>query len=60
MEKPKSSRLDYLLSIPYETDEELDRIIYDDILREVQSIADLRHGHIAYDMGELGNPERSW
>jgi hypothetical protein len=38
----------------------LDRIIYDDILREAQFIADLGHGHIAYDIWEQGNPERSW
>ena len=46
--------------MPYETDEELDRIIYDDILGEAHDIADLRNGFIEYDMWELDNPERSW
>ena len=32
MEKPDKGGHRYILTIPYETEEELDRIIYDDIL----------------------------
>jgi DNA invertase Pin-like site-specific DNA recombinase len=60
MDKPASGRPDYLLTIPYETDDELDRTIYDDILAEAHHIADLRNGFIEYDMWEVDNPERSW
>ena len=50
----------YILTIPYETDEELDRIIYDDILREAHSIANLRNGSIEADVISLDDPDRSW
>ena len=60
MEKPDKDRGRYLLTIPYETDEELDRIIYDDILREAHFIADLRHGFIEADVISLDDPDRSW
>ena len=36
-------RGEYLLSIPYETDEELDRIIYEDIWVEAKRIAEAHH-----------------
>jgi hypothetical protein len=48
------------LTIPYETDEELDRIIYDEILGEAHRIADLRNGHIEADVISLDDPDRSW
>lgn len=60
MVKPQNGRPDYLLSIPYETEEELDHIIYADILREAYETAGLRHGFIEYDMWEVDNPERRW
>ncbi len=51
---------EYILTIPYETDEELDRIIYDDILWEATRIADLRNGFIEANVVSLDDPERSW
>jgi hypothetical protein len=50
----------YVLTIPYETDEELDRIIYDDILAEAHQIADLRNGFIEADVVAVDDPDRSW
>ena len=60
MEKPDTAGHRYLLTIPYETDEELDRIIYDDILGEAHRIADLRNGFIEADVISLDDPDRSW
>ena len=60
MEKPDKDGHRYILTIPYETDEELDRIIYDDILGEAHRIADLRNGFIEADVISLDDPERSW
>lgn len=51
---------EYLLTIPYTTDEELDQIIYDDIWREADSIADARHCFVEGDTVSLEDPERSW
>ena len=60
MEKPHKDGHRYILTIPYEIDEELDRIIYDEILGEAHSIADLRNGHIEADVISLEDPDRSW
>jgi DNA invertase Pin-like site-specific DNA recombinase len=60
MEKPHKDGHWYILTIPYETDEELDRIIYDEILGEAHFIADLRNGHIEADVISLDDPDRSW
>jgi DNA invertase Pin-like site-specific DNA recombinase len=60
MEKARSDGWEYILTIPYDTDEELDRIIYDDILREAAQIADSRHGFIETDIRSLEDPDRSW
>ena len=60
MVKPDKDRGYYLLTIPYENDEELERLIYDDILHEAYEIADFRNGFVEYDMWEQGNPDRSW
>ena len=40
MTKDQPDGWEYKLSIPYQTDEELDAIIYDDILGEADRIAD--------------------
>jgi len=48
------------LSIPYQTDEELDAIIYDDILAEAERIADRRHCFIEADVTAIDDPDRSW
>jgi hypothetical protein len=43
MESLDKRRGEYLLSILYTTDEELDSIIYNEIWREAESFADLRN-----------------
>ena len=60
MEKPWKDGWEYILTIPYETDEDLDRIIYDDILGEAHRIADMRNGFIEADVISLDDPNRSW
>jgi DNA invertase Pin-like site-specific DNA recombinase len=60
MEKPDKDGHRYILTIPYQTDEELDRIINEDILGEAHRIADLRNGFIEADVIALDDPERSW
>ena len=60
MEKLSPEGWEYHLTIPYETDEELERIIYADILREAEQIADRRHGFIEADVRSLEDPDRSW
>ena len=60
MEKPHKDGHRYILTIPYETDEELDRIIYDEILGEAHFIADLRNDHIEADVISLDDPDWSW
>lgn len=59
MERPHKGSPEYLLTIPYHTDEELDRII-DDILTRAADMADDRHCFIEADMQSLDDPERSW
>jgi hypothetical protein len=59
MEK-KANGCEYILTIPYSTDEELDSIIYDDILREAESLADLRYCFTEADVRALDGSERSW
>ena len=51
---------EYHLTIPYETDEELERIISEDILREAERIADNRNGFIEADVRSVDDPDRSW
>jgi hypothetical protein len=60
MEKLSTEGWEYSLIIPYETDEELDRIIYDDILGEAQRIADSRYGFVEADVRSAEDPDRSW
>jgi len=60
MEKPDKGGNRYILTIPYQTDEELDRIINDEILGEAHRIADLRNGFIEADVVSLDDPNRSW
>jgi DNA invertase Pin-like site-specific DNA recombinase len=60
MEKLGTDGWEYYLTIPYETDEDLDRIIYEDILREAEWIADSRHGFIEADVRSVDDPDRSW
>lgn len=50
MKKAEKDGCEYILSIPYTTDEELDQIIYDEIYAEAQYIADNRNGFIEAHM----------
>ena len=59
MEK-KGDSWEYTLTISYRTDEELDRIIYEDILREADNLADLRYCFIEADVRALDGSDRSW
>jgi DNA invertase Pin-like site-specific DNA recombinase len=60
MKKLSKDGWEYHLTIPYETDEELDRIIYDEILREADRIADSRYGFVEADVRSVEDPDRSW
>ena len=44
----------------YTTEEELDRIIYEEIYAEAESIADFRHCFTEGDITSLDDPERGW
>ena len=59
MEKPDPKRSEYILTIPYNHESEIEDIIYD-ILREADREADSRHCFIEASAHELGNPDRSW
>ena len=44
----------------YTSDEELDSIIYDEIMAEAEHTADMRHCFIEADIFSVDDPERSW
>jgi len=52
--------VDYTLTIPYETDEQLEQIIYRDILQEAASTADARYCFIEADVSALDDSGRHW
>jgi hypothetical protein len=60
MTKDRPDGWEYELSIPYQTDEQLDAIIYDDILAEADRIADSRHCFIEADVSAIDDPDRRW
>lgn len=60
MEKPNKERGEYLLKIPYTTEEELDRIIYQEIWQEAERMADLRNCFTEGDIILLDDPDRRW
>ena len=60
MQKPRQDGWAYILTIPYETDEDLNRVIYDNIRKEAAFLADCRHCFIEADVRLLDDPERSW
>lgn len=60
MDPAEAGGPEYVLTIPYTTDEELDQIIYDDIWREADSIADARSCIVEGDTASLDDPDRSW
>jgi hypothetical protein len=59
MEKHPSG-FEYTLTIPYETDEQLEQIIYRDILQEAASTADARYCFIEADVRALDDSGRHW
>ena len=59
MRKPHANRSDYILTISYDTDDELDGTI-DDILCEVGQIADLHYCFTKADVRALDGSDRSW
>ena len=60
MEKPDEKGWDYLLTIPYETDEALDKIIYEEILAEAARIADFANCFTEGDVISVDDPDRHW
>jgi hypothetical protein len=60
MNKPKSDGWEYELAIPYQTDEELDSIIAEEILHKAERIAERRHCFTEADVTAIDNPDRSW
>jgi hypothetical protein len=52
--------VEYTLIIPYETEEQLERIIYQDILQEAASTADARYCFIEADVSALDDSGRHW
>ena len=60
MKKKTKDGGEYVLFLPYQTDKELDWIIYEDILGEAHRIADMRNGCIEAAVVSLDDPERSW
>ncbi len=58
MEKLNNGR--YILSIPYASDEELNGIIYDEIMAEAEHTADMRNCFIEADIVSMDDPDRSW
>ncbi len=59
MRKPDANRSDYMLTLTYDTDAELDAPIYD-LLREADRIADLHHCFTEADVRALDGSDRSW
>ena len=50
----------YHLTISYETEEELDTIIYQEIMAEAGRIAEERHGSTDVSIVALDDPDRIW
>jgi hypothetical protein len=59
MSKKWDDGAEYTLTIPYETDEDLEKTIYD-MLQEADSLADLRHCFIETDVRALDGSDRRW
>ena len=60
MEKPRAEGWDYTLTISYEDEEELTRIITEEIVIEAARLADLYNCFIETDVTALDGSERSW
>ena len=51
---------EYLIAVGHATDEQLDRIINEQILEQVKSIARDRHCYVECELHKVDDPERSW
>lgn len=60
LEQADSRRGEYVLAIPYETEEELEHIIQEEIWAEAARIADLRNCFIEGDTISLEDPDKYW
>ena len=60
MEKLRADGWEYVLSIPQDTNEELDEIVCREILQEAKFIAERWLCFIEADMTSLDDPERCW
>lgn len=59
MEK-HANEVEYTLTIPHESDDQLEQIIYRDILQEAARLADARHCFIEADVRALDGSDRQW
>jgi hypothetical protein len=59
MKKDRPDGWEYEISIPYETDKDLDAAIYDDILYEANWIAESRYCFIEADVTAADDPDRN-
>jgi Helix-turn-helix domain len=60
MHKPDNARADYVLTIPYDSEQELENTVYRDILGEAERLADARHCFIEADVRALDGSDRIW
>ena len=60
MEKLRPDGWEYVLTIPYETDEELDEIVYREIMQDAEAIAERRLCFTESDVTSVDDPDRSW
>ncbi len=60
MTKDRPDGWEYQLSIPYDTDKDLDETIYDDILYMANWIAESRYCFIESHFVAVDDPDRSW
>jgi hypothetical protein len=49
-----------VLTIPYETDEELDEIVYREIMQDAEAIAERRLCFTESDVTSVDDPDRTW
>jgi DNA invertase Pin-like site-specific DNA recombinase len=60
VEKPDPKGSEYLLSIPYTHEDELDRVIYEEIFLAMEHLVNERHCFMEADMTAVDDPDRRW
>lgn len=60
VEKPDTKGSEYLLSIPYAHEDELDRVIYEEIFLAMEHLVNERHCFMEADMTAVDDPNRRW